>query len=70
MRQYFNIDRPGEYLDELAILKREIRIDIFKFDDWLHEQIGEYEENDKISMNQALVKHYGQEASNFIKNLI
>jgi len=69
MREYFQIDNPGDYLDQVFLIKREVRIDIFKFDVWLHEQLGEYETGD-VSMSIALTRSYGEDACSFIRSLL
>ena len=69
MREYFQIENPGDYLDQLWIYKREVRIDIIKFDEWLHEQLGEYDAVD-VSMSDALTRSYGEDACSFIRNLL
>ena len=66
MRHWFKIDQPGEFLDPYYLLKKEARINLVMFDEWLHNQIGEYEEIG-TGMAQALRKHYGPEAMRFIQ---
>jgi hypothetical protein len=69
MHEYFKLPIPGDYLDLSALKWDDIQINIIKFDDWLHKQVGDYESH-KMNMDEALVKHYGQEASDFIKRLL
>ena len=44
-------------------------LDPFKFDDWLHEKYGNYEE-DGLSMQTLLVKHYGQNVADYVCKII
>lgn len=44
-------------------------LDIFAFDDWLHKQIGNYE-NKGMSMADAVRQHYGDKAMKLIDDLI
>ena len=46
-----------------------LMLDPFKFDDWLHEKYGNYEENG-LSMQTLLIKHYGQEVADYVQELI
>jgi hypothetical protein len=50
------------------VLNRPV-LDIYAFDDYLHEVYGNYEENG-LSMYELLVKQYGQEFAEFIKKLL
>jgi len=58
------------YLDGMLmmIMKKPI-IDMGKFDDWLHEQFGDYEDNGE-SMADVLRNNYGNSAVNKIKDLL
>jgi hypothetical protein len=70
MKDFFDIAEPGEYLDPLELMKKKIKIDIVKFDDWLHDRVGEYESGERLNMKDALTLHYGAEASQFIGLLL
>ena len=70
MKGYFRIPRPQDYLDRDLVQLRLVRIDLLKFDDWLHGVVGNYEEDEGLSMEEALDKYFGVEASHFIKSLI
>ena len=53
----------------LSILFKKPIIDINKFDDWLHNQYGDYEEQG-LSMQDVLTKNYGQSVAVQIKGLL
>jgi hypothetical protein len=60
----------GQFYDGLmSVLTKSLKIDIFKFDDYLHKKHGQYE-NENLSMNTAIIKYYGKKASEFIDSLI
>ena len=44
-------------------------INIYKFDEWLHYQFGDYEK-EGLSMEEVLAKNYGQSAAMRIKGLL
>lgn len=44
-------------------------LDIIKFDDWLHEKYGNYEDAGH-SMHTLLIEHYGQEIEEQIQKLL
>jgi hypothetical protein len=70
MDRFFGIRGANRFLDEIFLqLRREVRIDVIKFDDWLHAKHGEYE-NDGQSMEEVITKHYGEPATTFIRSLI
>jgi hypothetical protein len=69
MRDHFNIEDPDNYFDQFYLRNREIKIDIIKFDNWLHGAIGNYEEHD-MDMGDALTHFYGSDACYFIKCLL
>lgn len=53
----------------LTVVFRVAVIDIFAFDDWLHEKYGEYEDEGK-SMRDIVTEHYGEKGAKMILNLI
>ena len=53
----------------MSVTSKRLCIDILKFDDWLHEQYGDYEDNG-LSMEDVVRKHYGDNGVNLIKGLI
>jgi hypothetical protein len=62
---YFN-----EYMDALlSVAYGGPKIDIGKFDDYLHDRHGDYE-SDGLSMESLLTKEYGGNAARFIRELI
>ena len=72
LRKHFKIQsNTQKYLCiASSLIFKEAKIDIIKFDDWLHEQFGEYEKKEKISMKQLIKKKFGKEAMFFIQSLI
>lgn len=56
------------FYDVLSPLLGQLSIDILKFDEWLHKQIGDYED-DGLSMSEAITKHYGQQANDLVDSL-
>ena len=69
MREYFSIDNPGNYLDQHYLIYRHIKIDMIKFDTWLHDQVGKYEKS-RMNMREAITKHYSLDACKFIERLL
>jgi hypothetical protein len=66
MRDLFEIQNPGDYLEECLLPFRIVTIDIIKFDDWLHEQVGNYEAKG-MNMEEAITAKYGKIASTWVK---
>ena len=59
-----------DFIDrELSIAFRKPIIDNGKFDDWLHENFGNYEE-DGMSMYDVLISNYGDQVAIKIKGLL
>lgn len=68
-KKYFGVSIYS-YLDSMmSMVTGKITIDIIRFDDYLHEQFGQYED-DKKSMSDIIKEKYGEEAEAFIKQLI
>jgi hypothetical protein len=71
--QFFKetFDLPfNKYLDTLMSAQTgKPMLDIFKFDEWLHEKYGNYEESGH-SMLTILIEKYGQEAADRIRELV
>ena len=71
-RIYFGISaqQSKRFLDPMlsCLTGHRFEIDIFEFDDWLHQQ--GYEEKRHGSMKDYIEKKYGKEAAKFIKGLI
>lgn len=53
----------------MSVVFRLVIIDIFAFDDRLHEKYGNYEEEGK-SMRDIVTEHYGEKGMKMILNLI
>jgi hypothetical protein len=61
-RLYFDIP--------LSILEGRPVLDLWKFDDFLHELYGDYEKERGLSMHELLVKEKGAEFAEYIKGVI
>lgn len=44
-------------------------IDMLKFDEWLHNQVGDYED-DGLNFSQVIKNKYGSDALNFVTKII
>lgn len=62
--------RLGNFIDNMrsAVEGRAV-IDLFKFDDWLHKKHGNYDMC-KLSMQDIIIKYYGNEANEMVKRFI
>lgn len=72
MLKHFGIptSQAGEFMDPIFVqLSKEVKLDVLRFDDWLHEKHGEYE-NDGLSMSEAIDKFYSVDASLFVKSFL
>jgi len=50
----------GQFYDGMMTMAfKQISIDPFKLDDWLHQKFGEYEEEQQKSMQDIIKEHYG-----------
>jgi hypothetical protein len=67
-RKFFPEKEFNEFLDPLSTITLKPILDIFKFDDFLHEKHGNYEK--KMSMKKLLETHYGEEAILFFEELL
>jgi hypothetical protein len=69
-REFFPGLRFNDYMDALlSVAYGEPKIDIGKFDDYLHDKHGDYESGG-LSMEGLLAKIYGDNAAGFIRELI
>lgn len=60
----------GDYYDSIiSIFDRRIHIDILKFDERMHLEHGDYED-EGLSLNECIELHYGKEASELIGKLL
>jgi len=66
---YFGVSFGQFYDGLMSVFSRSLKIDMFKFDDYLHKKHGQYE-NEGLSMNTAIIKYYGKPAKDFIESLI
>ena len=65
----FGVNIAPFYYGLLTVLSKKICIDIFLFDDYLHQIHGEYEEQG-ISMEKLIEQKYGNEAVEIFNKLI
>jgi hypothetical protein len=70
MREHFNIDHPEEYLDELYLLNKEVKIDLVKFVRWLVAGKEDYRGIEDWSMADEVEKRFGKEARRLIASLL
>jgi hypothetical protein len=69
-REYFPGLRFNDYTDALlSVVYGGPKIDIGKFDDYLHDSYGDYE-NGGLNMEGLIAKIYGDRAARFIRELI
>lgn len=66
-KKHFGIGFKPFY-DVLSPFLGQLSIDILKFDEWLHKQIGDYED-EGMSMSEAIIKHYGNQANDLVDAL-
>ena len=68
MNKHFGIKTDVQkYVDVLvSAITGQISMDVIKFDDWLHERHGNYEEERGISMADLIKKEYGQASYSFV----
>ena len=67
-QQYFNVKFSLFWDRMMSMLTMEVKIDVLKFDDYLHREFGDYEKDGK-SMNMIIEEKYGKEALEFIHEL-
>jgi len=65
----FGISIQPFYDGLMTMLFESITIDILKFDDFLHQKHGNYEDKGK-SMNDIVIEHYGENALDVLKRLL
>lgn len=62
MREHFKIYNPGDYMDELYLQQKKVRIDFKKFDDFLGKYNG--------SMSDHIENKYGEKAMFFVLSVL
>ena len=65
----FGIGFKPFYDGLMSVLQKQLCIDILKFDEWLHEKHGDYE-NAGQSMDDCIREHYGDEGAKLINEVI
>ena len=69
MREHFGIDEPGEFMDELFLATRQIKVDLTKFDLWVTSIHGDYGSRG-FSLGDEVEQKFGKEAKHFIMRLL
>ena len=69
MIKHFNCRNPNIFMCQTTFIESEVDLDLFEFDQWLHEVHGNYEDCG-MSMSDIILKHYGKKAHTFIKSLM
>ena len=68
MKEHFGITKEANtFLDATMLALGKVSIDMLQLDFWLHEQVGEYEKKEGLSMKEAISKHYGERAVDFVE---
>ena len=73
MKIHFNLNEKEahSYTDKLLFLMgRGFTLDMTKFDDYLHEKFGEYEDERGLSMKELIAVEYSTAAANFVESMI
>ena len=65
----FGISIRHFYDNVVTAYFQRIKIDPFKFDDYLHQKHGNYEKQGK-SMNDIVIENYGENALEILKELV
>lgn len=68
-QEFFGVKFKDFWDKSCLLLFKRMMIDIFAFDDYLHELYGDYESEGK-SMSDVIVEHYGEDANGLIKELM
>ena len=66
---YFGVSFGRFYDGLMSVISKRLVIDILKFDDWLHDRHGKYEDK-KLSMSDIIFQYYGRDACEFIESLM
>ena len=73
LKVHFGVDKKQavKFIDKLIWLsKRTYSLNLFEFDDYLHEKFGEYEDERKMSMADIIEAKYGEAAKNWAEKAI
>jgi len=71
MKKHFGIRNAGAFMSRMhVIIFKQAKIDLLEFDDWLHKQHGNYEDEQMLSMCMLICKEYGGEAVGFINSVM
>ncbi len=69
LRKHFKITNTNDYLDPIMLQLKKVSLDIFKMDDWLHEQFDDYDD-ETMSMNDIITAKFGKDAVVFCEKAI
>lgn len=65
----FGVSFKPFYDGIMSVVSKHLVMDIVKFDDWLHNQFGDYEDKGQ-SMKDIVLEKYGEDAEKLILSLI
>lgn len=68
-QRVFGIGFKPFYDGLMSVVSKQLCIDIMKFDEWLHEKHGDYEDAGQ-SMDDCIREHYGEEGVKLINEVI
>ena len=71
MKIHFGLDKKEahKFIGHLMFLTgKGFKLDIIKFDNFLHEKFGEYEEERDMSMKDLIETEYGEAAVHFVES--
>lgn len=67
MAHYFQIEQPYPFIEQHGSYHQQVCLDLIRFDEWLHEQCGDYEDEQGISMAECIERRYGKKARQFVQ---
>ena len=71
MKIHFGLDKKEahKFIDHLMFLAdKGFKLDLMKFDNFLHKKFGEYEEEKNFSMKDLIEAKYGEAAVHFVES--
>jgi len=69
MRKAFDVPFGKFYFPQATVLSKSLKIDVFKFEEYLKKEHGDYEADDK-SMDGIILEKYGKEALEILNRLV
>ncbi len=71
MKKHFAIrSNPNQFICPMSFMLKRVSLDVIKFDHWLRQQYGEYDENRDISMAMLVTEKYGAAACEWLRSAI